>query len=491
MKLKYEPMNFVSGRPIAFLDGEFARKFGIVEGSRLEVVRGKRKLVLVCNLIGGKMLSEKKISFSKEAIAYLKVKKNDKVEVSIALEPRSTKFILKKMNNAELKKEEIFAIVNGIVHNELNEAEIAYFVAAIYENGMTLKETIYLTEAMVKTGAMLKWHEPKVVDKHSIGGVAGNGTTPIVVSICAATGIIFPKTSSRAVTSAAGTADVVETLTNVAFSYEELKKIVKKVGACLAWGGSLGLAPADDKIIRVERLINLDPESNFISSILAKKISVGSKYILIDIPYGNGAKVSLHGSKELARKFTEIGKHFGLKIHCVATDGSEPIGNGVGPILGMIDVLKVLQRKNPPMDLEKKSVFLAGKILEMMKKAKKNQGEKLAQEILNSKKALKKFNEIVDAQGRKKVNLKPGEHEYKLRAAKSEIIKHIDNKRINFVAKILGCPTDKAAGIYIHKKKGERVKAGETILTLYAESRKKLREGIEIEKELKPVIVKD
>jgi putative thymidine phosphorylase len=282
---------------------------------------------------------------------------------------------------------------------------VAYFVSGVYQNGMSLQETIFLTDAVYSNGKSISWGSKLIVDKHSIGGIAGNRTTPIVVSICSAAGLTMPKTSSRAITSASGTADVMEILTNVSFPSSELKRIVSKTGACLAWGGSLGLAPADDKLIRVERLLNLDPEPQLIASILAKKLSVGSKLVLIDIPYGVGAKVTKKEALSLKSKFEKVGKAFKLKVFCVLTNGEQPIGNGIGPVMEMIDVLRVLNQDNPPKDLEEKSLFLAGTILEISGKVKKGMGEKLASEILHSGKALKKFNEIIDAQGRKKIDL--------------------------------------------------------------------------------------
>jgi len=287
----------------------------------------------------------------------------------------------------------------------------------------------------------------------------------------------MPKTSSRAITSAAGTADVTEVIARVDLSVKDLKKVVKKTNACLAWGGSLGLAPADDKIIRVERLLNVDPEPQLIASIISKKLSAGSTHILIDIPYGKGAKVSRPKAKDLEKKFLDIGKYFKLKIKVVLTSGSEPIGNGVGPILEMKDVLKVLNRKDSPKDLEKKSIFLSGKLLEMMNIAKRGDGEKVAIEILDSKRALKKFNQIVNAQGRKKTKLRTAKFKHDIKSKKKGKIKEINNKKINRLARILGCPITKSAGIYLHKHVNDKVEKGEKIFTIYSESKKKLAEG--------------
>ncbi|MFH1425663.1 MAG: thymidine phosphorylase [archaeon] len=486
MKLKFKPLNLESGRPIAFINEFSAEKLNVAEGSRIEVIHKKTKLTLAVNLTE-KLLKENEISFSKEAIAFLKIKKGTLVEISPALEPVSSHLILKKLNDKELSKEEIYSIIKAISNNSLNEAEIAYFVSAVYHHGMTMKETKYLTEAMVKTGNTISWNKRKIADKHSIGGIAGNRTTPIIVAICAAAGITMPKTSSRAITSAAGTADTLETITEVVLEEKQLKQIVKKNNACLAWGGALGLAPADDKMIRVERLLNVDPESQLIASILSKKISIGSTHVLIDIPYGPGAKVSLKKAHKLKKEFLQVGRHFKLKIDVILTQGREPIGNGIGPILEMRDILKVLKRKDSPKDLEQKSVLMAGEIIEMMGKAKKGKGKALAQQILDSKKALKKFEQIITAQGKKKTKLLPAKLKHQIKSKSNTKVKLINNKSINILARILGSPSTPTSGLYLYKHISDKVKKGETILTLYSESPKKLKQGINFFKKNKPI----
>lgn len=424
---------------------------------------------------------------SEEVIEYLKLKKGNILDVSLALESRSSVSIAKKLGGQMLSKKEIYEIVSDIVNNALTEAEIAYFVSGVYENGMTLRETIDLTEAMYKTGEVINWGRKDIADKHSIGGIAGNRTTPIVVSICSSLGVIMPKTSSRAITSAAGTADVIETIANVDFSVSKLKNIVEKTGACLAWGGSLGLAPVDDKLIRVERLLNLDPESQLIASILAKKLAVGSKYVLIDIPYGKNAKVNEKRAVQLKKKFLLVGKHFRLKIKVVLTDGSQPIGNGIGPVLEMQDVIRVLKRENSPRDLEEKGIYLAGEVLEIAGKAEKGKGKQLAREALYSGKAFKKFDEIISAQGKKFVDFRPAKFKFEVKSKKNGKISFIDNKKINLLGRILGCPADKIAGLYLHKHVSDFVKKGEPLITLYAESDQKLKEAVRFYNESKPI----
>jgi len=478
MRLKIRNLEVQTGRPVAFINKEAAHKLHIHTNERVSITHGKNKIVAVVDIMDD-LFKSNEISVSEDITNFLKVSPGDLVDVNLVLPSESVHLILKKLNGKVLSKSEIGSIIQGIVNNTLDEAEIAFFVSAVYENGMTMQETIDLTEAMYKTGTVLNWHNPKIVDKHCIGGIAGNRTTPIVVSICAAAGIIMPKTSSRAITSASGTADVIETISKVDFTAERLKQIVNKVGACLAWGGSLGFSPADDKLIRIERLLGIDPESQLIASILSKKLAVGSKYVLIDIPYGEGAKVTKQKALRLKKKFIAIGEHFKLKMRIVLTHGDEPIGNGIGPILEMRDVLKVLKRESSPLDLEDKSLFLAAQILEMTGKARKGQGLKIAKSILDSGKAYDKFNEIISAQGRKEITLKPANLSFTFKSEKSGVIASINNKEINNIARTLGCPVDISSGIYLYKHKNQRVREGEVLFALFSESKQKLDEAIE------------
>lgn len=479
MKLVVKGVNISAGRPVVFLNSRYARNKDIDVGERVQVMNDGKKIIGIVDLLEG-LLEKNEVFLSDDIIEYLKVKAGSKIDIRLAPRPTSTKNITKKMNGKRLTKAEIYEIIKDIVNNALTEAEVAQFIVSVYDKGMSNNEIIYLIDAMYKTGKVLKWKSKFVADKHSIGGVAANRTTPLVVSICAACGVVMPKTSSRAITSAAGTADTMEVLTNVDFSAKKLKYIVKKTGACLAWGGAIGLAPADDKIIKVERILRIDPEAQLLASILSKKLSTGSKYVLIDIPYGKGAKVSFQEGVKLRKRFLYFGKKFGLKMKVLLTNGSQPIGNGIGPMLEIIDVLKVLKRKKDrPIDLEKKAIMLAGEILEMIGKCEKGKGKSRAFEILNSGKALKKFNEIIEVQGKKNNPLEAGEFTYDIKANKNGKIKHIDNKEINRIAIVLGCPFDKKAGIYLHKHVGEQINSGEKIATLYAESKEKLKDAAE------------
>jgi AMP phosphorylase len=272
MKFKVKRGAFSAGRPIAILNSDKAKSLNLHLGDRIRISRNKNQIIAMLDTTKD-FLEEDEISLSKEIIDSLKTKAHNIVDISPVESAKSIRFILKKLNGQALSKSEIYSIIEDIVNNALSEAEIAYFVSGVYEHGMTFQETLFLTEAMYKTGTHLKWSQKYIVDKHCIGGIPGNGTTPIVVSICAAAGLIMPKTSSRAITSAAGTADVIETVCNVDFSAEQLKKIVKKTNACLAWNGSFAFAPSDDILIRIEKLLNVDPEAQLLASILSKKLA--------------------------------------------------------------------------------------------------------------------------------------------------------------------------------------------------------------------------
>ena len=491
MKLKVKILKFLAGRPIAVLNQTVANRMNVHVGERITISKYADNIVSIVD-VSKDFIAHDELAVSQEIIDSLNIRENDEVEVSLASKPQSTFLIKKKMDGGTLTKEEIHSIIKDIVDNALTEAETAYFVAAVYKNKMTSSETEALISAMVSVGHRLSF-PGVVVDKHSIGGIAANRTTPIVVSICAAAGLTMPKTSSRAITSAAGTADVIESIAKVEFNTEELKAIVKKTGACMAWNGILGLSPADDKLIQTERVLGLDPEAQLLASVLSKKIAVGSKYVLIDIPFGSSAKVNFKRATDLKKKFEYFGKRFGLTLRCVLTNGDEPIGNGVGPILEIRDVIKVLrQEKDLPLDLEKKSIFLAGQILELCGKEKKGKCETLARELLKSQKAFHKFHEIITAQGGKvptheELTRSVGKIKKDIFASSSFTIKIIDNKKINTIAAVAGSPMDKGSGLYLYYHVGARVKKGEKLLTIYSDSKTRLTNALELYEQLSPI----
>jgi len=194
-----------------------------------------------------------------------------------------------------------------------------------------------------------------------------------------------------------------EAIASVEFTPKQIEKIVNEVGGCIAWNGKLGIAPADDIIIRVEEPLSFESFDKIIISVMAKKVAAGTTHLVLDIPIGKTAKIHRFSEGEnVARKFENLAHHFGIKVICDVNETLEPAGRGIGPILEARDVLYVLEQKTDrPLRLEAKSLRLAGKLLDLCYKEKKisKNGEDEAKKILESGTALKKFQEIVKAQG--------------------------------------------------------------------------------------------
>ena len=494
MELKIKILKWSTGFPVAMLHEHTANILGVKPKGRIfmKTLSNKSQGVSTIVDISTTLVNKDEIAISSELKDRLNLKEKQKVDVDLSPVPESMTLIKRKMNGERLSQKEVNSIIKDVIDNSLSDAEIALFISAMYEKGMDMKETIFLINSILNSGQRLKLKGKFIVDKHSIGGIPGNRTTPIVVAICAAAGLIVPKSSSRAITTAAGTADVMETVAKVEFSMKELKEIVEKTGACLIWGGSLEIVPADEKIISIEKMLNIDPESQLLASIMSKKLALGAKYILIDIPYGKTAKVSKEKALQLKGKFEYLGKHFRRKLKVVLTKGDEPIGHGIGPALEMLDIIKVLNHsEDKPLDLEKKSLFLAGEIFEMCKKARKGEGVELAKEMLYTGKAFEKFKEIVKAQRGNLNGIKIAKFKKDILMKRNGEIKDIDNKKINSLARITGCPMDKSAGLYLYKHIGDKLEKGEKIITIYSESKSRLREAINFLTSKKPIKIQN
>ena len=475
MQLRVKDIDISSGGPfVAVMNSKDAAMLDLHVMDRIKIKKGKKTETVVVDIAQtDKIVPRGKIGAFEEVMASLNLRNNDKISISVARKPLSIDFIKKKLDGLKLNKEEIDQIVWDIVHNKLSSVELTYFVAACYTNVMTTEETILLTKSMVKHGDVLNLKKYPVVDKHSIGGVPGNRTTMVLVPIIAAAGYYIPKTSSRSITSAAGTADTMEVLANVSFPISRMRDIVLKTRGCIIWGGALNLAPADDKIITVERPLEIDAESQLLASIMAKKHSVSSTHILIDVPVGIGAKVKKKiEALRLKKQFEKIGKRFKKHIKVFIADGRQPVGNGIGPALEARDVLWLLKRDpRRPIDLEKKCLIMCARIFSMI--GVKNGYEK-ASEILNSGKAYGKMIEIIKAQGGKEIaaeDLKIGKFCCDFASSKNGRIFGIDNGLISRIARIAGAPADKGAGIYLYKHIGDKVKKGEKLYTIYSESK--------------------
>ncbi|MBI5871782.1 thymidine phosphorylase [archaeon] len=473
MKLRIFDLNLSTGGPlIAVLNEDDARHLDVYAGDRivLQCLRKEVKTIAVVN-ISTKGIPKGKIGIFEETLKKLSIKEGTSIEVSIARRPKSIGYIHDKLEGRPLSKEQYAELIKDIVNDELSESELTYFVSACFTRGLSLQETAWITQAIVDNGETIRLGKV-VADKHCLGGIPGNRTTPILISIIACLGFIMPKTSSRSITSPAGTADVLEVVTNVALSKEKIVEVVKKTNGCMVWGGRVNLAGADDKLIKIRHPLSLDPEGLMLASILAKKKSVGASHVLIDVPYGLGAKILCRAkARKIGRRFIKLGKMLGMKVRYALTDGTQPVGNGIGPALEISDVISVL-KGNGPNDLREKSLLLASKLLEML--GMKNGMEK-AVNALDSGEAYKKFIEIVEAQGgRKHIRIPKARLFYDICANKGGKVKGIDNKAIARIARIAGAPKDKVAGIYLRVHKGDYARKGEVLFTIYARSKAKL-----------------
>jgi len=407
--------------------------------------------------------------------------------------PDSVHFIKKMLNHEKLSQKEIYAIVKDIVKENLSEIELSAFVSASYIHGLTPDETEWLTRAMIETGEKIEFDAHPIMDKHSIGGVPGNKVSLLLVPIIAAAGLLIPKTSSRAITGAAGTADLMEVLAPVEFSAEEIKEITEKIGGIIAWGGATNIAPADDKLVKIEYPLAVDPYCQLLASIMAKKGAVGADSVVIDIPVGGTKIAGLQEGRKLARDLIDLGERLGMKVECAMTYGASPVGRTVGPALEVREALKVLETMQGPNSLIEKSTCLAGMLLEMGGIAPKGQGKEYAMEILRKGKALEKLRQMIEAQGGDpKISykdIKVGSHRQDLLSPADGYVVEFDNKHLTEIARMAGAPTDKGAGVWIHKKKGETVKRDEPVVTLFAEKEWKLTNALKEAHQNLPIIV--
>ncbi|MCD6483399.1 MAG: AMP phosphorylase [Candidatus Aenigmarchaeota archaeon] len=481
-----------NGEYIVILNQQDIEKIGFSETGRVTIQKGEKKITAIYNI--SKDLQAGIIAVYRRVAEKLDLKEGDEIEVESAPQPHSVEFIRRKIKGEKLTKEAALAIVRDAVDNKLTKPELAAFVTALTTMGIDLDEASYLTEAMVETGKKMVWPENEIVlDKHSIGGVPGDKTTMIVVPIVASLGYKIPKSSSRAITNVAGTADRVEAIMPVELSLEEAYEVVKKTNGCMVWGGNLDLAPADDIFIKIENPLKIDPL--MLASIMAKKKAMGSKYVVIDIPIGKEVKIkSVQDGEDLARKFIELGKKLGMKVNALLTYGEQPIGHAIGPALEARETLEVLTANRIEADLIDKATDLVATVLEMV--GVENAKQK-ALEALKSGKAGKKFREIIEAQGGDP-NIKPedipvGKYTSVIEAKRDGFVILIRNSELIKIGRMLGAPTYKGSGMIIHKKLGQKVKKNEPLLTLYSDNLNKLEKTLKYieENEIEPMVIGD
>ena len=452
--------------------------------ARVRVTLGERSIIATLNTVETNLLRHNEGSLSKYAWKLLAAQEGMQILITHPKQLDSISYIRAKVYGHELKNKEIKQIISDLVGGQLSDINAAMYIAASVGNKISKKELVDLTRAMVDSGQRLKWSAECVVDKHCVGGLPGNRTTPIVVAIVAAFGLMIPKTSSRAITSPAGTADTMEVFTEVNLDIKTMRKVVEQENGCIVWGGSMTLSPADDLLIRIERTANLDSEEQMVASILSKKIAAGSTHLVIDMPIGATAKVrSITRAKYLTKFLTLVANKFGIETKILFSNGSEPIGRGIGPVLEALDVLAVLTRdRHAPQDLRKRALILAGEVIEFSPNVAKGEGLKIATELLDSGKALAKFEAICNAQGGMRPIVKaPLSHT--IEAKCSGTIIDIDNRQIACIAKLAGAPKSKGAGVLLLTPLNSSVHKSQPLFKLYAETQGELNYALDFLKQ--------
>jgi thymidine phosphorylase len=456
-------------------DCEVCRAEGFAARSRVKVALGSRSLIATLNVVRAGLLAPDEASLSEFAWRMLHAQEGSLVHVSHPEPMMSESRLRAKVYGERLGRADMELIINDIVHGLYSDVHLAAFVTAGAGDGLDEAETLALTNAMVAAGERISWGRPVVTDKHSVGGLPGNRTTPLVVAIVAACGVLIPKTSSRAITSPAGTADTMEVLAPVELDVPAMRRVVEREGGCVVWGGAVQLSPADDILIRVERPLDFDSDGQLVASILSKKCAAGATHVVIDMPVGATAKVrSDAAAKSLSRRLQAVGAALGLNVRIERADGTQPVGRGIGPALEARDVLDVLRNAaSAPDDLRERAVRLAGAVLELAEAAATSQGRTLARAVLDDGRAWRKFQAICEAQGGMREPPRAPLAQI-VHAPVRAIVAGFDNRRLARLAKLAGAPIDKAAGLELHVRVGDRVERGQPLFTVHAQTRGEL-----------------
>ncbi len=443
--------------------------------SKVEVWANGRHILATLNVVDDPSIVDcGELGLSEDAFAQLDMENGHTVSVSQAEPPESMGALFRKINGERLDKDDFRAIVRDIAQRHYSKIELTAFLVATNRGEMDREEVYFLTDAMVASGRRLDWHESLVVDKHCIGGIPGNRTSMLVVPIVAAHGMLCPKTSSRAITSPAGTADTMEVLANVELPFDKLSEIVRDHRGCLAWGGTADLSPADDVLISVERPLSIDSPAQMVASILSKKIAAGSTHLVLDIPIGPTAKVrSMPEAQRLRRLFEYVASRMQLSLDVVITDGRQPVGFGIGPVLEARDVMRVLENDpRAPIDLRQKALRLAGRLIECNPDVRGGDGFAIARDILDSGRALARMNAIIEAQGSRGFDHNHpqlGSLTFEVLADTAGVVTGIDNLQIARVARLAGAPNVKGAGVDLLRKLGDGVVTGDALYRVHAE----------------------
>lgn len=459
--------------PVIYMraDCPVCRAEGFEAQSRIEIWHHDHSIIATLNVVKDGLIAIDEAGLSESAWRLLHAHEGATVTVSHPPPLESLSHVRAKVYGKTLGEAAMHEIVRDIAAGRYSDIHLSSFITACAGDRFNLDETVALTRAMIDVGDRITWERTLVVDKHGVGGLPGNRTTLIVVPIVAAFGLTIPKTSSRSITSPAGTADTMETLAPVALDIAAMRRVVEREGGCIVWGGAVHLSPADEIMIRVEKPLDLDSEGQLVASVLSKKAAAGATDVVIDVPVGPTAKVRSAGAaRSLNERLGAVGAAIGLNVRVMLTDGSQPVGGRIGPALEARDVLAVLGgESHAPADLRERALFLAGTVLELSPDVAPGTGRMLAQTILDDGRAWRKFQAICDAQGGMR-EPPQATHTRVVTAGESGTVLAVDNRKLARIAKLTGAPLAPAAGIELHVKIGNQVAPGQPVFTIHAET---------------------
>lgn len=396
--------------------------------------------------------------------------------------PESRDALRAKIGGRELDEPAYERVLRDIVEGRYPDAEVAGFLVAS-NRSLSDDEVLSVARVRARHARSICWDAPIVVDKHSMGGIPGSRITMIVVPLVAAHGLLMPKTSSRAITSAAGTADAMETLARVDLNADDVRATVSRAKACIAWNGLLNHSAVDDVMNAITRPLGLDSARWSVASILSKKLAAGSTHVVIDLPWGPGARLRDEAEAiELGMLFERVGAGLGLVVQAVATDGRAPIGRGIGPALEARDVLWVLDgHPDAPADLREKALNFAARIIAWDPAVPSAAAARVrAEGLLASGAARTALDVIIDAQGRQPQPVGPGRLTQAIRANRSGLVTAVNGFAIGGIARRAGAPADQGAGIDLLVRPGETVRAGDALFVIHANAARDLQAAVDL-----------
>jgi pyrimidine-nucleoside phosphorylase len=409
---------------------------------------------------------------------------------------RMVDIIKKKRDGGILSREEIAFFVENYTKGEIPDYQASALLMAIYFRGMTSDETVALTEYMMKSGEVLDLTDipgPKV-DKHSTGGVGDKISLPLA-PIVASLGVYVPMISGRALGHTGGTLDKLESIKGLttAISPEKFKKQLLDIGVVMA-GQTENLCPADKKLYALRDVTATVESIPLISaSIMSKKLAEGIDGLVLDVKTGNGAFMAKYeDAKKLAQTMVEIGKGMGKKVKAFITNMNQPLGYKIGNALEVEETIEILKGKGPE-DVRELTYTLAAEMLIIAgKESSREEALKKVDEVVKSGKALKKWEELVEYQGGDLDYMYSEEftrtnYSFELKANSDGYLYSYNTYEVGVAVSILGAgrstkddEIDHKVGIILHKKVGDEIKSGETVMEIKYNDVNKFNQALQL-----------